>query len=57
MTIHFAKGEIPMSVEELVQKLPSNVFFDFVKQNYKAFFEFFGKVLKVFGVNVGASEE
>ncbi|MBQ6093265.1 MAG: hypothetical protein IJL00_06290 [Clostridia bacterium] len=46
-----------MSVEELVQKLPSNVFFDFVKQNYKAFFEFFGKVLKVFGVNVGASEE
>jgi hypothetical protein len=44
-------------VDDLIQKLPSNVFFDFIKENYKAIFEFFGKVLKVFGVNVGASEE
>ena len=41
-----------MSVDELVQELPSNVFFDFLKKNYQAIFEFFGKVLKAFNINV-----
>lgn len=41
-----------MSVDELVQKLPSNVFFDFIKLHYEDFFEFFGKVFKIFNVNV-----
>ena len=37
-----------MSIDELIQQLPSNVFFDFIKKNYEAFFEFFGKVYKIF---------
>ncbi len=37
-----------MSVEELIQKLPSNVFFDFIKAHYQDFFDFFGKLLKLF---------
>ena len=41
-----------MTVEELVQSLPSNVFFDFIKEHYQAFFEFFGKVLKILNVDI-----
>ena len=41
-----------MTVEELIQKLPSNVFFDFIKENYQAFFDFFGTLLKIFNVDV-----
>ena len=40
-----------MTVDELVQKLPSNVFFDFIKAHYEDFFEFFGKVLKIFNID------
>ena len=41
-----------MTVEQLVQSLPSNVFFDFIKEHYQDFFEFFGKVLKIFNVDI-----
>ncbi len=40
-----------MSIGELVQKLPSNVFFDFLKAHYQDLFEFFGKVLKIFHID------
>ena len=41
-----------MTIDELIEKLPSNVFFDFIKKNYEAFFTFFGKVLKLFNIDV-----
>ena len=40
-----------MTIDELVQKLPSNVFFDFLKKHYQDFFTFLGKVLKIFNIN------
>ena len=45
-----------MSIGELVQKLPSNVFFDFLKAHYKDFLEFFGKILKIFNFNVDSED-
>ena len=46
-----------MTIDELVQKLPSNVFFDFLKENYKAIFEFFGKVLKILNIKIDLNKD
>lgn len=40
-----------MTIDELVNKLPSNVFFDFLKAYYKDLFDFLGKILKIFNLN------
>ena len=45
-----------MTIDKLIEELPSNAFFDFIKKNYEAFFTFFGKVLKIFNINVGGAE-
>ena len=44
-------------LDEMIQKLPSNAFFDFLKENYKAIFEFLGKVLRAFHVDVDMLEK
>ena len=41
-----------MTVDELVEQLPSNVFFDFIKAHYQDFFSFLGKVLKIFNIEL-----
>ena len=41
-----------MTIENLVEQLPSNVFFDFIKEHYVAFFEFLDRVLKIFHVDL-----
>ena len=40
-----------MTIDELVNKLPSNVFFDFLKAHYKDLFDFLGKILKIFNLD------
>ena len=45
-----------MTIDGLIEKLPSNAFFDFLKKSYEAIFEFIGKVLKAFNIDVGGAE-
>ena len=40
-----------MTIDKLVQDLPSNVFFDFLKAHYKDLFDFLGKILKIFNLD------
>ncbi len=40
-----------MTIDELVNKLPSNVFFDFLKAHYQDLFDFLGKILKIFNLD------
>ena len=45
-----------MTIDGLIEKLPSNAFFDFLKKSYVAIFEFIGKVLKILNIDIGDAE-